>query len=373
MSSLPVGVVDYDNSNSSKQLVFGLQKVETLRIIEADEVKLQKLLLDEMITSIFVIEEGYEKKIKSGNLMEIITMYYKKDNKSASILSDIIAGEMIYPVCYYKALRYYEQIPFGENKLTVAAYESYMDKLVGSSKDFDFAFRLVYEIPGGKAESGQKLSNSVLYNQFIFGILGILIAFIAMFLLSGIVRDKENGVEIRLRISRFQLLKRDLGDMLALFVAEGCVAVLFAGIVCYQLQAKDGLLWISIYLLLILNAFVIGTVLLLIEKIIKRIHIYQVVSSLLILLSGGLGFYRLLTGFYQSYADNMIKIIPNSWFIQGFTDIIVDSSKGGYFKLGHKVLFVMTILLILLVVIIDVIQELNINKFLRNNKNRTVN
>jgi ABC-2 type transport system permease protein len=373
MSTLPVGVVDYDNSNNSKQLVLGLQKVETLRIVVEDEMELQKLLQDEMITSIFVIEKGYEEKLKVGNLKEIISMYYKKDNKAVSILSDIVAGEMLYPICFYKGLRYYEKIPFKETKLTATAYERYMVNLVGSSGDFDFAFHLIYETPEKMVNVGRKVSNSVLYNQFIIGILGILVAFIAMFLLSGTVKEKEIGVEVRLHISRFQLLKRDTGNLLALFVTEGFFAILFTGIIFGQLKSRDGGLWISAYSLLLLNAFVLGAVLLLIAKIIKKMHIYQVVSSVLILLTGGFGFYYLLTGFYQGYADNMVKIIPNSWFIQGFTDIIGYNSEGGYFTKGHKVLLFMAALLILVVAIIDIIQEFHSNKFCRNNKNRMVN
>jgi ABC-2 type transport system permease protein len=231
MSSLPVGVVDYDKSDSSKQLVLSLQKVETLRIAVKSEPELQKLLMDEVITSIFIIEKGYEDKLKAGDLKKIITMYYKEDNKSASILSDIIAGEMIYPVCFYKSLRYYRQLPFDGSMLTDLQYEEYMEKLLESSKDFDFAFRTIYEAPGKKMAAGQQLSNSVLYNQLIFGILGIFIAFIAMFLMSGTVLEKEMGVEVRLRISRFHIVKRDFGNIIVLLVTEGVLAILFSWLI----------------------------------------------------------------------------------------------------------------------------------------------
>jgi ABC-2 type transport system permease protein len=373
MSSLPVGVVDYDKSDSSKQLVLSLQKVETLRIAVKSEPELQKLLMDEVITSIFIIEKGYEDKLKAGDLKKIITMYYKEDNKSASILSDIIAGEMIYPVCFYKSLRYYRQLPFDGSMLTDLQYEEYMEKLLESSKDFDFAFRTIYEAPGKKMAAGQQLSNSVLYNQLIFGILGIFIAFIAMFLMSGTVLEKEMGVEVRLRISRFHIVKRDFGNIIVLLVTEGVLAILFSWLIYNHLHIKDGILWTSIYLLLLLNALVLGLILLLIAKMIKKMHIYQVVSSVLILLTGGLGFYHLLTGFYQGYTDNMLKFIPNSWFIQGFTDIIVYGSEGGYLKEGHRVMLYLAMILILLVIGIDIIQGFRLSDFRRNNRNRTVN
>jgi hypothetical protein len=69
----------------------------------------------------------------------------------------------------------------------------------------------------------------------------------------------------------------------------------------------------------------------------------------------------------------MLKFIPNSWFIQGFTDIIVYGSEGGYLKEGHRVLLYLTMILILLVIGIDIIQGFRLSDFRRNNRNRTVN
>ena len=356
-SSLPVGIVDYDNSKCSKDLVSALKEVTTLRMIEENAPKLQELLLDEMITSIFIIEKGYEERLKSGDLKDMITMYYKKENKSASIISEIVAGEMIYPVSYYKGYRYYEQTPFEGSKQTASQYESYMRNFVGNRGDFDFAFDMIYTNQEKIVVAEQQISNSVLYNQFIIGILGIFIAFLAMFLLSGTVREKEMGVVIRQRISRFNILKSDLGNLGALLITEGLIALPFTSLVMFELKSKDIRLWASAYILILLNALVLGGAMLLIAKMINRMLLYQVFCSVLILLTGGLGFYHLLTGFYQGFADNLIKIIPNSWFIKGFTDIIIYGSEGGYFKDGHLVLLSMAVILFVLIICIDIIQS----------------
>jgi ABC-2 type transport system permease protein len=357
LSSLPIGVVDLDHTKSSGDLVSGLKKVETLRIMEGSKEKLQKLLMDEMIQSLFIIEQGYEEKLKSGELDEIITMLYKKDNKSASILSDIVAGEIVYPASQYTGYRYYETIAYEGKKLSEAQYLNYINELVKDSGDFNFAFQLNYKNPGEQASSENSISNSVLYNQFIFGILGILIAFIAMFILSQTVREKEMGVEVRLKVSRFGILKRDFGNLSALLIWEGALSLLFTVLIFGQLHSKDLGLWMSAYLLLMLNALVLGLVMLLLTKVIRKMLVYQIFGSVVILLTGGVGFYYLLTGFYQGIMENSIKIIPNSWFIMGFTDIIVNGRKGGYLKEGHEVLLIMAVVLILLVIGIDLIQS----------------
>lgn len=371
LSSLPIGIVDKDESNSSRELIAALSKTKTLRINEDSQNKLEKLLLNEMITSVFIIEKGYEKKLKSGKLKNIITMYYKEDNKSASILADIVAGEIIYPAGLYKCFHYYEQLPVENQKRSLEQYKDYMDQLLGSSSDFDFAFQIIYQNPDNTKAPEEPLSNSVLYNQFIFGILGIMMAFIAMFILSQTVHEKNGGVEARFKSSGFHILKRDYGNMSALMVCEGFISVIFTALVIHQLKATDIKLWSSAYLLLLLNAAAIAMVMLLVGKLIRRMPVYQVFSSALILLTGGLGFYHLLSGFYQGFIDDMVKFIPNSWFIQGFTDIIIYGSNGGYLKEGHHVLIIMDIVLLILVTSIDLFQGMNLMHN-RNNKNRMV-
>lgn len=367
LSSIPVGIIDNDESNSSKELIEKLNGAKSLRYVEKSEGELNKLLMDEMIYAIVVIEKGYEDGLKQGELKNAITMYYKKDNKSASIISDIVAGEIVYPLCLNKCFRYYENIEFTGTKFSFQQYEEYMNKLIGNSNDFDFAFQLIYSNPKNNIVTEDSVSNSVLYNQLIFGILGILIAFVSMFILSQSVREKEIGVEDRLKISNFHILKRDIANILAMLAIEGLLALVFIGLIFHQLGIDNIGLWISGYFLLLLNALVLGGVMQLIAKTVKRIHLYQVFCSVMILLTGGLGFYYLLNSFYQGISENMIKIIPNSWFIKGFTDIIIYGSEGGYLKESHRILLIMATLLLILIVMIDLLQSFYFNKY------RTVN
>ncbi|HWT75581.1 MAG TPA: ABC transporter permease [Mobilitalea sp.] len=368
MSSLPIGVVDYDNSNSSRELILGLKQVDTLRVIGLSEKDLKKLLMDEMITSIFIIEKDYEKNLMAGNLNGLISMYYKEDNKSASVIADIVAGEMIYPVCFYTSFHYYEKLPYEGQKLSLEQYQSYMDKIILTSEDFNFTFKTHYSNPDTKTAAGARLSNTVLYQQFIFGILGLVMAFIAMFILSQNVKEKENGLVLRLQITRFYILKRDMGNLFALLFWEGSLSLIFTFIVFYQVKIMEPRLWLSSYLLLLLNASVLGELMLLLTKVIRRMLSYQVFVSIFILITGGLGFYHLLQGFYQSMLDNVVKFIPNSWFIKGFTDIIIYGSQLDTLTQGHRILMIMAVVLLLLLILIDLLQEKHIIKL---SKNRT--
>lgn len=370
LSALPIGVVDYDHTDSSEELIEGLKKIETLRITELNEKKLIDMLKDELLFSVFVIEEGFEEKLKDGDLKDIVTMYYKKNNKSATIISDIVAGELIYPASFFKAYKHYEKLSFEGKKHSFSEYKEFIDNLIREGSDFDFSFDIRYASPANVTAGEDAISNTILYNQLIFGILGILIAFIAMFILSQTVREKEIGIEVRLRISRFYFLKRDLGNLLALLFCDSIISLIMTALIFMQHKSTDIKLWLSAFLLLLINAMALGTFMLLMSKLMKRIAVYQIFCSILILFTGGLGFYHLLTGFYDSGLENIVKFIPNSWFIKGFTDIMVYGSSGGYIKDGHIRLSAIAAVILLTVIVIDLFYDIHSMNIFK--KNRTV-
>lgn len=354
-SALPIGIVDYDESKESEALLKRLSKLSALRLIEKDEKDLHKLLLDEMIHAVFVIEEGYEKQLRKGRPNEVITVYYVDNDKASTIISDIIAGEMLYPISLYKSINIYERLSYEREKLTPEEYQTYIENLLEGSTDFDFAFRMIYANPERSVAEEKPLSNSLIYNQIIFGILGILISFIAMFIISGLVRDRETKVGDRLKISKFHPLKLDAGNYLSVLLVEGIIAGLFSTLIYRQLGISDAKFFLSAFLLIFTYAMLVGGIFLLVAKAVKSIIPYQMLCTMLILVLGGLGFYRLLSGLSQILAEGILKIIPNSWFIQGFTDIIVYGNQKGVLTQGHKMLLLLTAGVLFLIAMFDLI------------------
>ena len=354
-SALPIGIVDYDNSSESKALLTSLHRVPAIRLVDGDESKLQKLLLDEMVNAVFIIEEGYEKKLRMGRPQEVITVYYVDSDRASSIISDIVAGEMLYPISLYKSIRMYEGLDYDREKLSADEYEDYISNLLENSTDFDFAFRMIYANPDRSVTEEEPLSNSLIFNQIIFGILSILVSFIAMFLISGVVRDREMGVAERLKISKYHSLKLDTGNYCSVILVESGIAILFSGLIYRQLGIEDYRLYLSACLLILLYAMLLGGIFLLIAKVVKSIIAYQMLCTILILLMGGLGFYRLLSGLSEVLSEGLLKIIPNNWFIQGFTDIIVYGNKEGILTQGHWMLILLTGIILFLLFATDLI------------------
>lgn len=360
-SAIPVGLVDYDKTTESFNLVKGLSQSPSLRIIEDEEKLLHKLLLDEKINALFIIEEGYEENIKKGNPNKLIKVYYISDNKSALILSDIIAGEMIYPISLYKTMDYYKHIPYNGIKHGLEEYKAYIENLKGSD-DFDFAFNISFENPEGTFIKESPISNALLYNQLIFGILGILFALIAMFFISFVVRERELGVESRLSITSFNQLKCDFTNLLALLSMEAFMALIFAGLIYMQLKQLGLRVFIGGFLLIFIYAFVQGCMYLIVSAYTKSTLTYQILCSILILIMAGLGFYSLLSGFQEARTASFVKIIPNSWFIQGFTDIIVYDNIGNILNKGHKGLLLTGVVLVTVLFVQKLVQSMKIIK-----------
>ncbi len=354
-SALPIGIVDYDNSSESKALLTRLQRVPAIRLVDGDESNLQKLLLDEMVNAVFIIEKGYEKKLRMGRPQEVITVYYVDSDRASSIISDIVAGEMLYPISLYKSIRMYEGLDYDREKLSADEYEEYISNLLENSTDFDFAFRMIYANPDRSVTEEEPLSNSLIFNQIIFGILSILVSFIAMFLISGVVRDRDTGVAERLKISKYHSLKLDTGNYCSVILVESVIAILFSGLIYRQLGIEDHRLYLSACLLILLYAMLLGGIFLLIAKVVKSIIAYQMLCTVLILLMGGLGFYRLLSGLSEVLSEGLLKIIPNNWFIQGFTDIIVYGNKEGILTQGHRMLILLTGIILFLLFAADLI------------------
>jgi len=362
-SALPIGIVDYDHSQNSKELIDRIKEIPALSIIEGSEKKLEILLLDEMINAVFVIEEGYEQQLQRGKVNEVITMYFLTNKKSASIISDIIAGEMMHSICYYKCLNLYESISFAGVKHTKLEYEDYIQNLQKTSSDFDFAFQMVYVNKENTVINAEPISNVILYKQMIIGILGIFISFIAMFIISSTVKEKELGVSERLRISRFHAFKQDCGNFIALVLTEGVICLIFTYLICSQAGINDKMLWISLYLLLLLTAAVMGGVFILISMLVKSMIAFQLISSILILTSGGLGFYAMISGLYDGIVNQIFKFIPNSWLIQGFTDIIVYNDVDYYINEAHQMLLIMGIIVIISIIFIDLFRIKSTRKY----------
>lgn len=336
-SSIPIGLVNLDRSESARELADNIKKVPGLYVYEGQEKELKELLLKEEIRACFLINDGYEKAVRAGKTDGLISMYYLEGDESAKILSDIIAGEMLYKICLYKGFRLYASLPGtasgGRNasggyevsdRLSEQEYKAYVNSLITGS-DFDFAFDIrMVQISDPDRES--TIPNSVLYLEAVWGIGAMLLSFTAMLMNAGGVFEKEFGIRKRLRIALVKPLELDLSQFAASFAFQSIPALLLCLSLYRQIPDFTAIDALEIFLLSDLFSVVMILWFLVLGKLAGSTGKYQFMGIISILTFGLLGFMPLITGFLDNDILNISKIIPNCWFIKEFTDIILNTN-----------------------------------------------
>ncbi len=332
-SSIPIGLLNLDRSDSAGELAGNIENVPALYVYEGTEKELRELLYKEEIKAYFIINEGYEKALRTEKLSGLVTMYYPKEDKSAKILSDLIAGEMLHQICLNKGYNLYRSLPWetvtgqkkgSSNRDLEKEYTDYANSLI-TLPDFNFAFdiRLV-NIKNRDFEG--RVENSVLYLQAVWGLAAMLLSFTAMMMTAGSVSEKETGIQSRVKISLLSPYRMDFNHFTASFTAQSILGVLiilsFTGRIS-GFTTKQGIL---LFLSMELFSAVMILWFLLLGKFTDRTGRYQLFGSLSILGFGLLGFLYLISGFIDEKLLNISKIIPNCWFIEEFTDIILKTS-----------------------------------------------
>lgn len=360
-SSIPIGVVNNDHSTSADELLDHINSIPAFYVYEDRESGLNELLLKEEIKAYFVINEGYEGLIKKGKTDGLIDMYYLEGDSSAKLLSDIVAGEMLYRICLYKGLRLYDSLNTVEgeksrgpkdswDKLSEKEYMDYTNSLM-TNPYFDFAFDIrMIQMNGSVRE--ETVPNSILYMEAVWGITAMLISFIVMIMTAGIVVEKELGINKRIKIALKTPFYLDFSHFLVLFtilstlsfilcisIGRQIIGITFMGILRIFLSAE---LYLAVMILwfMLLAKFAVST------------GKYQFLGIVSILVPGFFGFAPLLAGFMENNILKISKFIPNCWFIKELTDIILNTnSKNIWFNLDYKFIIAACVLFVIHVII----------------------
>ncbi len=338
-SSVPIGLVNLDRSESADELTGKIKEVPALYVYEKEERELKELLYKEEIRAYFIIKAGYEKSIREGKTEELITMYFTEGDESAKILSDIIAGEMLHKICMYKSYHLYRSLPFKDtdkndfnsetanNRLSEKEYAAYSNSLA-ATPDFDFAFDMRM-INTSNQNQEREINNSVLYLQAVWGIIAMLLSFTAMLMTAGSVFEKESGIQRRLKVSVIKPYTMDISHFGAAFTVLSILSLFLCGVLIGKTGDLSMNRAIPLFLSLELFSMVMILWFLFLGKLTGRTSRYQLFGVISIFAFGLLGFLYMVEDFTKDKLLNISKIIPNRWFIEGFTDIILNKNLQG--------------------------------------------
>lgn len=329
-SKIPVGVINHDvkswdgeevATDSSLSLIENLKTVESFLIIEEDIDTLERMLSSRQIYCFYVINKGYEEKLRSGDLAHLITVYKVKGDQSVPILSDVFAGEMMYQICLERTASRYATILKGQSQSAKESFYQYAKEL-RENDEFEFRFDIMLADKSDGQEMFQNLDTSLLYRQIIAGLFAILLSFVIMFSYTYVCMEREQGIEKRVKLSMVNKGTKELGTILSVLIISLILSVVFVSCVCYYLDSPQ--VFGKLLLLSITFAFMISLIFLLITKIVRSFIAYQLFGAIAVLVLGVSGILSFVGVVLKVDFLNVLKFTPNGWFIEKFVDIIIN-------------------------------------------------
>ncbi|MBR3483272.1 MAG: hypothetical protein IKH42_01220, partial [Lachnospiraceae bacterium] len=273
----------------------------SLYVYEESLDDLKELLLDGYVNSIFIVEEGYGDRVRNKDVDDLVTVISGKDDQMSVMISDIVAGAMMYEICLNKSYRLYkDSLP--TNALDKQQYSDYIRKLYDSN-DFAFNFEAVYKDPKVKKIEERQVTNGMIYKQMIAGMLAMLLCLMAFVSCNCFCMEYENGVAYRLESFPGSGIPKEIMDFLGIFMYTLPLSIV-AGLLFADIKAVIA----SIVYLLILCALCTF-----ISKAVKKTESYQLVGAVLVIGLGVLGFVSVFSGLIGG--PEFLKYTPNAIYI----------------------------------------------------------
>ncbi len=338
-SALPIGVIDYDQSELSGNILTRLKQMDSLYVLTDSEEEAVKALKEERIMAYFVIKDGYEEKIKKNSVNDLIQMHYLKGKSYITVLSDIFARSMIFDVVNYKGLNYYLST-VGHSQEELDAYLSYSAEYELYEKDVFQFEKQYYNFNKDQIEESSRIDNTLLSQQVGIGIIAMLFAFFALFILYGV--RLAGSTQKRLAVSMVPKWCVYTGEVLTVMLLMTFFAVLYGLYMILGLKITTMEFFINIiyYILLycLQYVFLLGAL----SHLCKKEMVFQVLSSLIIIMTGAVGVLSMIGAFTWKQLTILGQVLPNYWFIDGVTDSIL----GNPLELAFQQILLLILLMI---------------------------
>lgn len=322
---LAIGLINNDDSQTADEFCDRLSKNDSLIITEGTYEELEPLLKESKLLCIFEIQEGFEDKVKAGEVTQLFTDYYLPDRENMSIISDIVLSHILDEVCYYVCLNKYNE--FGD-KYDIMSAEEYEQLTKEKYKEIGLNFAFDFQVVDVSANVAvnDDVDNSHIFKLVDMAIVGILISFIVLFAANTIIMDKTYRMNSRINISLSYKIARLIGDVLSLFVVSGSY-MLITGIV---LGSKFGFSKTSDYVMfafvLVMFTLAMDLIFVLLTQIINEPIVLQLLGAYMVCALGVLGAFEIIQLILPKGIAKYTAMLPNSWLLGCFDDIVFKHS-----------------------------------------------
>ncbi len=320
-SSIPIGIVDLDQSAMSKEVVQKLSTLEGVVLQEGTIEEQEEKLKDEFIFAYFVIKPGFEEAINSYKYKELVHMVYLGENQFVSMLSDVFAQAMMKDIITKQGERLYGTFPQYEKLIYTTDYDSFIkNEFEENEESFAFYYHF-YNATEDGTQTSAAVSNNLISTELFLSLGGIFLAFFIMQVIA--CMEKRVGVCKRTHLSMISWWVMELADFLTVLIMEIVVSVpVLVYCTCkLSIPISGHLLSLAgicaVYLISITLLFIV------LKGIVKNKVVYQFTGFLIVLAIGSLSILHKFGQLHIEWIVELVKKIPNYWFIGGITDIIL--------------------------------------------------
>ena len=316
-SKVPMGLLCESDSPVAVRLRDRLLGSDAVRVTEGTMDELEELLMDGYIGSIFVIGDDYEEKLREGVREDLIKVISPSDDTSSIIVQDIVAGYMMYDVCFFRTYDEYSTLPGnGTDILTEEEYAAFVAE-VAEDPDYGFDFDIRYVDIENPDKSDISVTTAMIYRQIIAGLIGMLLLVLVVCGCNGFALEHGQSISMRRRTTGGNLYAAYALEMLAVLVYL-TPAVLLSSLIMIKESGPAGavvifLLGEALCALFILICFAL-------TRVVGSASSYQLVGTVVCLVFGACGF---ISTFSSLTGTEVLGATPVAVYIKQFADMLV--------------------------------------------------
>lgn len=323
LNMIPVAVVDEDQSGYSALLLERISIKEGLAVKPADREEAVRMLEGNNVEQVFIIKEGFEERIKSGDKKELIDVVASPSSYSSEYTSEVIAGEVIRLVTGNLAAGW---VADEYGKLGIDADEDLGNEIIAYNDSLwepEPPMTIVYKEQRGGGINTVERSSLPAAAATSTGVIVAFIMFYILFSSGWLVEERTNGTVKRLAVGPHALLLSYAGSVFALLVAGMFQIVLFSVIdkILFDVELFPGA---YSYLLFLAYILAVISISLFLSSVLKTQAQLQAGAPVLALITGFAG------GCFWNFVEmpERIRLLsmftPQGWILAGIKSLLAD-------------------------------------------------
>jgi ABC-2 type transport system permease protein len=339
--SVPIAVIDQDNSKLSKKVIADIKENPSIYLETIEDDEIEEYISKEKVQAVYIFKKGLEEHIQKGRYEEIISVYTVPGSLTAMGISDIIAGEIIPSICEYKVINASENLlPAEERQKIIEGISTRIEKY---HLEEDFNLPVLVDTRTPKSTGVQEEGNKDTFSMSIG--LGLIIVFSTIFMLTGcstIIKERENKVRNRIKTAGVTPLRLLTADILAVTFA-GMLITLLQFIMMYPVL--EGVAFNGLAAITILTAaytLTAATMLILFSAIFPTHISFQSFMPIVILVMGIVSGCIWSLEMMPAAVSRLSAFMPTYWAHGGLTEIILYGGNPGSVVYNLAMLLIMS-------------------------------